>query len=55
VKTAVRGAYLNVLVNAKDLQDKTFAQTIISKAKAILEENHKRADALVAKVEQQIS
>jgi len=54
VKTAVRGAYLNVLVNAKDLQDKTFAQTIISKAKAILEENHKRADALVAKVEQQI-
>lgn len=55
MKTAVRGAYLNVLVNAKELQDKTFAQNIISKAKAILDENHKRADELVAKVEQQIS
>ncbi len=54
MKTAVRGAYLNVLVNAKELQDKTFAQNIISKAKAILDENHKRADELVAKVEQQI-
>lgn len=51
VKTAVRGAYFNVLVNAKSLKDKTFAEQITNQAKAILEQNHQRADAIVAKVE----
>ena len=51
VKTAVRGAYFNVLVNAKSLKDKSFAEQITNQAKAILEQNHQRADAIVAKVE----
>lgn len=51
VKTAVLGAYFNVLVNAKSLKDKTFAEQITNQAKAILEQNHQRADAIVAKVE----
>jgi glutamate formiminotransferase/formiminotetrahydrofolate cyclodeaminase len=51
VKTAVRGAYFNVLVNAKSLKDKAFAEKITHQAKAILEQNHQRADAIVAKVE----
>jgi len=51
VKTAVRGAYFNMLVNAKSLKDKAFAEKITHQAKAILEQNHQRADAIVAKVE----
>jgi glutamate formiminotransferase/formiminotetrahydrofolate cyclodeaminase len=51
VKTAVRGAYFNVMVNAKDLKDKTFADNLIAKAKNLLANNHAKADELLAKVE----
>ena len=51
IKTAVRGAYFNVLVNAQGLKDRAFAEDIKSRAKQILDENHAEADALIAKVE----
>lgn len=55
VKTAVRGAYFNVLINAKGLKDQTFATEITNKAKALLAQNHAKADALIAKVEEAIA
>lgn len=55
VKTAVRGAYFNVLVNAQGLKDRTFAENIKSRAKQILDKNHAEADALIAKVEAAIA
>jgi formiminotetrahydrofolate cyclodeaminase len=51
VKTAVRGAYFNVLVNAKELKDRTYAEELIGNAKNLLAKNHIEADALIAKVE----
>ncbi len=51
VKTAVRGAYFNVLINAKDLKDRNYADEIITKAKDLLAKNHREADELIAKVE----
>jgi glutamate formiminotransferase/formiminotetrahydrofolate cyclodeaminase len=55
VKTAVRGAYFNVLVNAKSLKDTAYANTIITEAKQLLHANHQRADELIAKVESAIA
>lgn len=54
VKTAVKGAYLNVLVNAQGLKDRTFAETIKGKAKELLNKTNELADQLVEKVEQAI-
>ena len=54
VKTAVRGAYFNVLVNAKGLKDRSWADAIIAEAQAVLDANHKKADELVALVEKAI-
>jgi glutamate formiminotransferase/formiminotetrahydrofolate cyclodeaminase len=51
MKTAVRGAYFNVLVNAKSLKDQAFAEQIISVAKTILADNEKQAEELIAKVD----
>ncbi len=51
VKTAVRGAYFNVLVNAKGLKDKGFAEKIVTEAKNILADNHSKADAMLKMVE----
>ena len=55
VKTAVRGAYFNVLVNAKSLKDTSYATSIIEEAKRILQTNHQRADELIATVEAAIA
>ena len=51
VKTAVRGAYLNVLVNANGLKDKNWATTMIQNAKDLLAKNHAEADQLLNQVE----
>jgi glutamate formiminotransferase/formiminotetrahydrofolate cyclodeaminase len=51
VKTAVRGAYFNVLVNANGLKDKDWSNAMIQKAKALLVQNHTEADQLIAMVE----
>ncbi len=50
-KTAVRGAYFNVLVNAKGLKDRSFADDIITKAKSLLQKNHTEADTILEIVE----
>ncbi|MFN4082357.1 MAG: glutamate formimidoyltransferase [Bacteroidia bacterium] len=55
VKTAVRGAYFNVLVNAQSLNDKEFANKITSDAKNLLAQNHKKADELLELVEKALS
>lgn len=54
VKTAVRGAYFNVLVNAKGLKDTDYALKITSNAKQLLEQNHQKADGLIQYVENSI-
>lgn len=54
VKTAVRGAYFNVLVNAQGLKDRTFAEDIKDRATQLLTTNHKKADELIGKVEEVI-
>lgn len=36
-KTAVQGAYFNVRINAKDIKDRTFADSIVKEAKEIME------------------
>ncbi len=51
VKTAVRGAYFNVLVNAKELKDRAYADQLIADAKSLLAKNHQQADELISKVE----
>lgn len=51
VKTAVRGAYFNVLVNAKELKDRAYADQLIADAKSLLAKNHQQADELINKVE----
>jgi glutamate formiminotransferase/formiminotetrahydrofolate cyclodeaminase len=51
VKTAVRGAWLNVLINAPGLKDKTFAERIVSEAEALLKKNHEACDAIVLGIE----
>jgi glutamate formiminotransferase/formiminotetrahydrofolate cyclodeaminase len=51
VKTAVHGACFNVLVNAKGLKDRTWADDISGRAQKLLSITHAKADELVAKVE----
>ncbi|MDA0685746.1 MAG: glutamate formimidoyltransferase [Bacteroidetes bacterium] len=51
VKTAVRGAWLNVLINAPGLKDKAFAERIVSEAEALLKKNHEACDAIVLGIE----
>ncbi|HEY1047011.1 MAG TPA: glutamate formimidoyltransferase [Bacteroidia bacterium] len=55
IKTAVRGAYFNVMVNAKGLKDKEKAAKFASEAKALLQENHSKIDAVLAHVEKAIA
>ena len=51
IKTAVRGAWLNVITNASGLSDKAWAADMVEKARAILHENHPACDAIVEKIE----
>jgi hypothetical protein len=43
------------MVNAKGLKDKVWADKMIADAKALLADNHQKADALLAKVEAAIA
>lgn len=54
VKTAVRGAYFNVLVNAQGIKDRSFADGIKNKAGALLNQTNQIADKLLEKVEEAI-
>ncbi len=53
IKTAVRGAWLNVLINAKDLEDRAWAEAIVKKAEKLLKDNHSECDAIVNEIEKQ--
>lgn len=55
IKTAVRGAYFNVMVNAKGLATKDKAKAMADEAKAILADNHSRIDEILKTVETAIS
>ena len=55
IKTAVRGAYFNVMVNAKSLKNKAQAQDFANQAKAILTSNHQQIDSILELVEQAIA
>jgi glutamate formiminotransferase/formiminotetrahydrofolate cyclodeaminase len=51
IKTAVRGAWFNVLINAKELKDRSEAELLVREAEQILKENHASCDAVVLAVE----
>jgi len=51
IKTAVRGAYFNVQINAGGLKDRSFADDIVAKAKALLAKNHTEIDKILENVE----
>ncbi|MDI1235483.1 MAG: glutamate formimidoyltransferase [bacterium] len=51
IKTAVRGAYFNVMVNAKGLSTTDKAKELASEAKSILKQNHTEIDSILDKVE----
>jgi glutamate formiminotransferase/formiminotetrahydrofolate cyclodeaminase len=55
IKTAVRGAYFNVMVNAKGLKDKETARNYASEAKSKLQDNQKQIDEILLKVEEAIN
>ncbi len=54
IKTAVRGAWLNVLINAKDLDDREWANQMVQEAQALLKANHSECDAIVNSIEKQL-
>ena len=49
-KTAVVGAYFNVKINAKDLKDRKFAETILSKAEAVFKNTLEKEANLTAEI-----
>jgi glutamate formiminotransferase/formiminotetrahydrofolate cyclodeaminase len=55
IKTAVRGAYFNVLVNAKGLKDGAYADEMVSKAKSLLKQNHEACDSILELVEKALA
>ena len=54
IKTAVRGAWFNVLINAKDLGDSTWAENMVNKAEALLKKNHQECDEIANSIEQRL-
>jgi len=48
------GAYLNVKINASSLEDKAFAEEMVSKAQAYVVKAKELETALMAKVEEVI-
>lgn len=53
-RTAVYGAYLNVRINARGLNDKIFAEKILSKAAAIRHEAKEKETAILKMVESKL-
>ncbi len=54
IKTAVRGAWLNVLINAKGLNDQVWAKNIVEQARKLLAENHILCDEIVIGIEREL-
>ena len=55
IKPAVRGAWLNVLINAQGLADKPWADNIVAEAKALLAKNHVACDEIILGIEAKLS
>lgn len=53
-RTAVIGAYFNVRINAKDIKDKTFADGVLSEAKAIYDETLAKEAAIIRTIDSKI-
>lgn len=51
IKTAVRGAWFNVLINAKDLGDRAWAENIVREAEELLRGNHAECDEIATDIE----
>jgi glutamate formiminotransferase/formiminotetrahydrofolate cyclodeaminase len=54
IKTAVRGAWFNVITNAKGLTDRGFAEKIVADAEALLRKNHLECDAIANDIESRL-
>ena len=46
IKTAVRGAWFNVLINAKDLEDRPWAENIVREAQELLKKGEKNVSEI---------
>lgn len=55
IRTAVMGAYLNVIINCKDLNDKIFVSTILKKGKMIVNSTNKIEGEIMELVEKQLN
>ena len=55
IRTAVMGAYLNVKINCKDLNDKKFVSTILKKGKMIVNSTNKIEGEIMELVEKQLN
>jgi glutamate formiminotransferase/formiminotetrahydrofolate cyclodeaminase len=53
-KTAVEGAYLNVIINCKDLDDETFVKDITQKAEGLLAQAQEKERAIIKTVKDKI-
>ena len=53
-RTAVLGAYFNVRINAKDIKDREFADTILKKAAAVYEATQKIENEIIAYINSKI-
>jgi len=53
--TSVYGAYLNVLINCADFNDKSFVDNMLTKSKALLAESEKTKNQILTKVEKVIN
>lgn len=54
IKTAVSGAWLNVLINAQGLDDKKWAETIVKEARKLLAKNHLACDEIILEIESKL-
>lgn len=50
LKTAIKGAFMNVLINAKDLNDESFAQDISKRGEALWNEALPRLDHIISNI-----
>ncbi|MBS3771264.1 MAG: cyclodeaminase/cyclohydrolase family protein, partial [Bacteroidales bacterium] len=52
VRSAVKGAFMNVRVNSRELDDKAFVEDIINKGRAIEQKTEEKEKEILNKLEQ---
>ena len=55
IRTAVMGAYLNVKINCKDLQDKNYVSDILKKGRLIVNKTNKIEFEILAQVDKELN